>query len=380
MNKKIDIRNVLILVLLFLVILLITMTALGYIGNVREAEPEFPMAENPLDVAYNFNFMGRDFTIRNTLFGSYYDFYAHYADQIPAIRTVADYYNFIREMHSEDDTLDRLVATFRSLASDNDFTPDQTLEFAMRFVQSIPYDLSKADEVTIYAFEDDDDLRLDLLPRHPYVTLYDRRGICSDKTVLAAAIAERLGYGTAIFSFDAEDIGSDVGHVGLGVRCPTAYSVLNTGYCYVETTSPVRIGATHIYLTPDVQTAGISAMSDITEENILLDFGVATLHELNRGANYYGIMETFRLESRLDELDRAIKEQQDEIESKRVRVNNLNTTLNRMAEEGLAQFFIEDYDAIFTEYEELVEEFNRAVDNLNRDVEIYNRTVRELER
>jgi hypothetical protein len=68
--------------------------------------------------------------------------------------------------------------------------------------------------------------------RYPYEVLYDTEGICGEKTDLLAFLLRELGYGTAFFYY------SYYNHEALGIECPTKESLMNSGYCFVETTGP----------------------------------------------------------------------------------------------------------------------------------------------
>ncbi|MCK5347245.1 MAG: hypothetical protein KAR20_27740, partial [Candidatus Heimdallarchaeota archaeon] len=72
--------------------------------------------------------------------------------------------------------------------------------------------------------------------RYPYETLYFQNGTDADKSILLAKIIKRMGYGSALFYFDAEN------HLAVGIKCPEDWASLNTTYCYIESTIPNRIG------------------------------------------------------------------------------------------------------------------------------------------
>ncbi len=374
---RISFRGGLTIGLFILIAYLILLTGLGYIGNVGNNRLEFPDPEKPKVVEFTFSFMNQEFTVTDTLYNSYYKYYQLYAERFPNIRTYVEYYKFIKEMDPTDDTITRITNSLQELGAAAGFNADQTLELAMRFVQSIPYDVTKADQVVVSADDEDGPPRTDLLPRHPYITLYDRLGVCSDKTVLAAAIAEEMGYATAIFSFDREVLGTGVGHVGLGVKCPLPYSHHNSGYCYVETTAPVRIGMSNIYLAADTQAATPYTHPDTDQIN--LDFSQAELYKLEEGKIYYGIIETRNLESRLRDLGITIDRQKEEIDRLRIRVNQLNTTLQRMADEGLVQQYYSEYARVYDEYELSVRRFNGLIEQYNENVDEYNQVVRSMD-
>lgn len=90
--------------------------------------------------------------------------------------------------------------------------------------------------------------------RYPYEVLYDMKGICGEKTDLLAFLLRDLGYGTASFYY------SSYNHEALGIKCPIKESLMESGYCFVETTGPSIItdnqlsyvGVGKLYSSPEV--------------------------------------------------------------------------------------------------------------------------------
>lgn len=68
--------------------------------------------------------------------------------------------------------------------------------------------------------------------KYPYEVLYTGCGVCSEKSELLAYMLRELGYEVVIFRFETEM------HDAIGIKCPYEYSYENSGYCFVETTSP----------------------------------------------------------------------------------------------------------------------------------------------
>jgi hypothetical protein len=68
--------------------------------------------------------------------------------------------------------------------------------------------------------------------RYPYMVIYDGKGLCGEKSALLAALLQRLGYGVVLYHYDSEK------HMALGIKSPAQYSYRNTGYAFIETTSP----------------------------------------------------------------------------------------------------------------------------------------------
>lgn len=72
--------------------------------------------------------------------------------------------------------------------------------------------------------------------KYPYEVLYTGCGVCSGKSELLAYLLRGLGYGVVIFRFDASN--DFPGHDAVGIKCPQQYGYRDTGYCFVESTSP----------------------------------------------------------------------------------------------------------------------------------------------
>lgn len=119
----------------------------------------------------------------------------------------------------------------------------------IRLVQSIPYDDARA--VLIESGE-----LLEI--KTPYETLFEQKGVCSDKTVLMGYLLMRMGYGSAYLNF------KDVNHAALGIECSCSQAQYrnppNKCYCYVETTRPCPITDTTGTLGEKVQ---LTAKPDI---------------------------------------------------------------------------------------------------------------------
>lgn len=100
--------------------------------------------------------------------------------------------------------------------------PDDQVRIAVSLVQQVPYDHDMTDSG---AFE----------IRYPYQTLYDNKGVCCEKSVLLAYLLKELGYGVALLDFENEQ------HTAVGIRAPPEFSYKNSGYAFIETTTPLII-------------------------------------------------------------------------------------------------------------------------------------------
>jgi hypothetical protein len=129
-----------------------------------------------------------------------------------------DRYQKFIDLPVQDAFLDPLVEAIREKTRDSD---DQ-VRIAVSLVQQIPYDQEMLDQGTLEI-------------RYPYQTLLDNKGVCCEKSVLLAYILHKLGYGVALFDFENEK------HTAVGIRVTPEYEYKNTGYAFIETTTPLII-------------------------------------------------------------------------------------------------------------------------------------------
>jgi hypothetical protein len=116
-----------------------------------------------------------------------------------------EYVNDSVQEHYLDDLIDNI--------NDRSYLPQERARIAVSLIQHIPY---KVTSRTYY----------------PYEVLYYDSGKCEDKSILAAYILSQMGYGTALLLYYPEH------HMALGLKCPKKFSINNSGYCFVETTTP----------------------------------------------------------------------------------------------------------------------------------------------
>ncbi len=99
--------------------------------------------------------------------------------------------------------------------------PNEQARIAINLVQSIPYDWSAFNEGNVEG-------------RYPYEVLYDMEGVCMEKADLMTYLLRGLGFGVAIFEFEAE------GHRAVGLKCSKGN--YGSDYCFVEATDFYAIG------------------------------------------------------------------------------------------------------------------------------------------
>ena len=96
---------------------------------------------------------------------------------------------------------------------------DDRARIAISLVQNIPYNYTKFYS-TIRKTSS------------PYAVLYENTGVCGEKSLLLAYLLRELGYGIVLFSFESEN------HMAVGVKSPLQYSYKNSGFAFIESTTP----------------------------------------------------------------------------------------------------------------------------------------------
>ncbi|MDP3396402.1 MAG: hypothetical protein Q8S57_07040 [Methanoregula sp.] len=148
--------------------------------------------------------------------------------------------------------LDGLVNSIKSKTSNND---DQA-RIAINLVQQIPYDYSR-----LYS--------TNYRGRSPYEVLYDNKGVCGEKSLLLAYLLRELGYGVVLFEFSSQN------HMAVGIKSPVQYSYKNSGYAFIESTSPTiptdsegdYVGAGKLTSIPQIiQISQGDSFSSVSEE------------------------------------------------------------------------------------------------------------------
>ena len=145
-----------------------------------------------------------------------------------------------------------MVTSIKSKTSNND---DQA-RIAINLVQQIPYDYSG-----LYSTSSRE--------RSPYEVLYDNKGVCGEKSKLLAYLLRELGYGVVLFEFSSQN------HMAVGIKSPSQYDFKNSGYAFIESTSPTiptdsegdYVGVRKLTSTPQIiQISDGSSFSSISEE------------------------------------------------------------------------------------------------------------------
>jgi len=177
-------------------------------------------AQGPKDVNLIYTIDSNNFVLTATFYKGENDYLAGLDRQIwiydyEPNPTSRDFIMKILDEQTQKEFMQPLVNYLNDLNMPN----YKKVRVAVSLVQHIPYDWNGFTQDTITG-------------KHPYEVLYTNTGVCSEKSRLLVYLLRELGYGMALFDFNAEN------HEAVGIKCPTQYSFRNSGYCFIESTTP----------------------------------------------------------------------------------------------------------------------------------------------
>lgn len=145
-----------------------------------------------------------------------------------------------------------LVTKIQNIAKDKN---DQ-MRIALSVVQNIPF--GSSEKIAKIGFNQETNYS-----RYPYEVVYEMQGVCGEKSELLAFLLKEIGYSTAIFYYQLEN------HEALGIKCPLEYSLLETGYCFVETSGPSILSNNELEYVGSVRLNSEPELIFISEGNSL---------------------------------------------------------------------------------------------------------------
>ena len=173
------------------------------------------------DRTYTYLLRGDEFTLKLYVYEGLYTYLGAISRSISYTSIAPTTEDFIRKNIDDDEQLKLTTDLSEKIQSRSNSQDDQA-RIAISLVQMMPYDyvsLESGNSKSRYAYE----------------VLFDETGVCGEKSQLLALLLRELGYGVALFNYDLEN------HQALGIKCPEQYDYKDTGYCFVETTSPTII-------------------------------------------------------------------------------------------------------------------------------------------
>lgn len=236
-----------------------------------------------------------------------------------------------------------LLAQFRKIRREQNLTSDEYVELLTAYVQSIPYDHDKLASIEI-------------APRYPVETVFENRGICSDKTILLAGLLAHEGYSCAVLHFAKEN------HVTVGLPAPDGFDYFGCGYAVVETTAISYIGAAS------------SEFGVCAGRPKVLPIGHGT-------KTYDGIRETVKILQIQHELEESITEgsplvteiiiQQKKTETLRKLLTESKAEIERRAKEGEDYYpLLETHNKNYEKLEKTIARYNALADEFRANAEL----------
>ncbi len=340
----------------------------------------FPALEEPKTITFQWEYKNSPYVLTKTFYKTVYEYYNSQPKEYycPSSGCPADWEEkyikmFLKEV-KEDDTVSQIVLDIKSLGSEAQLNDDQIVELIVAFVQSIPYDLEKVKVAKP-------------LPRYPYETLYENKGICSDKSFLAVLLIKELGYGVALFDYEYEK------HIVPAIKCPIKYSSYNSGYCYTEVTGlGFKIGEMPQQMDIDTKMPKIRTPISLFKEKKgiepdRIELRNAKIYEIADGYSYQGIIETAKTIQKIETLKKEINKLYWAISPLDEEVRQLENSVNYYKQQSEAAYrrhlILQDYASyneysrLFSQYESIYAKYESKLNKYNREVDKYNNFVYE---
>ncbi len=343
-------------------------------AGVSESVPLLPPLSGFRTQHFAWQYQGQSYTLDTPWYTSALDFYRSLPTGLPLASGALENGAWWSEVNTlfltpaqGDTSLSSVAQSLADLGRERDLTEDQLVELVTAFVQNIPYDQDKTDrraagqsgaaEKTLY----------------PYEVLSEKKGVCQDKSYLAYRLLQELGYGVAIFLFpDPKD-----NHMAVAVACPASSDTYDSGYCFVETTSPGNKIGIIPELVPESRVAtALIPIEDTQADQASEDYqplGRVEVLNMTPGKMYTATAETIKKRDELARMQETIHRLKRELDQKKAAI---------LSEEQV----ISQYDSRLAKlkrakdsagYNELVKPYNQAVDRLAAHVSAYNRLASE---
>lgn len=355
---------------------------------------KFPEAGGAKQITLKCNYKGKDIVIKEKLYESIDDFYG--SDPKKQIYTFTGNYKGFVSSYPEDKTLSNIIQKIKDKGAKLELSKDETADLATCFVQNIPYDKEKA-KLVLSGKSLSPGSGKDTWGRFPYETLYDNKGICTDKSYLESAILKELGYGVALLTFDSER------HMAVGVKTPEKYSSYGGKYSYLETTNTGYV----VGVVPAIdRNIGGAKKAEIEKarggkNNFWIpdipepDIKPSEITEIADGQEYARIAETTKRTKRIKDLVRLINSKSKELFAFQTKLKNENKQIDptisryedyandlRRAEDIYNQNPTPEnrtyYKSVYSQYEDLYSKAKTAINSYNNKLSIYNAMVSDF--
>ena len=353
-------------------------------GLQNQEEKTFPELSGPVTRTYSWEYDGKIYEISTELYKSSYLFYQNsqksyaYFGDLPG-NWQEEYYGMFLRNNPEDKVISSLIQEIKKEGRVQRLDDDQIVELVISFVQSIPYDDSKAVAISMQ----DENATV----RYPYEVLYEKSGVCSEKSLLAIALLRELGYGAAAFIYEQDN------HMAIGVQCPKQYSTYGSGYCYAETTMPGHKIGIIPEMDPSknkavaVRELGSFGSETDSKTETVKELGSADIYQKTVAREYEGIIRTVEINNEIQQLQKSttslrsrLLQMQKEIADLDSQLESMRKKMNKLKDNGDFDEYndlVSPYNKKVKESEVTIEKYNGLVDQYNKQTARYNILIKQ---
>ena len=250
-----------------------------------------------------------------------------------------DYYNMFVDNRNDKSLINDILYQLNDLKTD--MSENELLNFVVNFVQGgLAYDWDSYFDVT-------DELS------YPYETLFSKKGVCSDKSLVLGKLLAKLGYEAVFLTF------AKANHMAVGVRVPDGYGNFGTKYAYIETTNYSSIGRIPKQFVGGIKIEEPPLIIPIENDGQKVFEGIIDFkNEENRLQEKYGEAYTHASAN-----EKILLEEMHDLN---IEINNLKNELNNDGCEGIVS------PQKMKSCTALQKRINQRVDTYNRKVKRYN--------
>lgn len=342
--------------------------------NSEALKQPFPELYGPVSRKFDWEFKGVKYSLDQALYESVYGYYKSEPKTFSYVGELKpnweeEYYGSFLVRPEEDKSISELATKIQELGKKHKLSDDQIVDLTLAFVQSIPYDDAKAKNILA---KDGSQTML-----YPYETLFEQKGVCSDKSLLATVLLRQMGYGAAIFAYN------DDNHMAIGIQCPKNYSTYGSGYCFAETTSSGnKIGIIPSFDAESNKTVDAGNLpnpdSNQSSSARLGQLGQVTMFQKTSGREYAGIIQTEKILKEIEMLKKIIENSFSSLQSQKKAIlddeRELKDMQSRLNAFEKSQNF-EKYNTLAEKYNALFKTYKKEVEKYNNDAALYNKSI-----
>lgn len=339
----------------------------GYASFVLQTFPAKQL--NPKTITLRCTYGGKNIELKETLYQNIANYYKNYDFFKRSKYLKNEEFDQFVYSNSKDRTIAKIAADIKATAKENNLNDDQTMELTTCFIQNIPYDHQKGEEVLSGGGNTPSTEQL------PYHTLYEEKGICTDKTYLGSALLKEMGYGVGMMVF--ED------HMSLGVSVPSGYSSFNSKYAIMELTN---IGFAPGQIPAEILKNGLpnSSLNNIkplsnndnpSDINLNLDKainGPMKIIDISSGKYYTRIVAVKSLEEKIKNTLEALEQKKIALEKSYQNVENLELGQDQAYQNYLRVSHSPNGLSVYDQYQSAYNSYKSSVDSYNAEVLAYN--------